>query len=145
MVGIPFNSKPDWLRSFVNDVVQVFVDGCVESPFGCHVYHDASLNCWEVTLFVSRTELLSGAHDGRKIPTWFQIDVFSVGTAFDALPVIHWQSEKISADDELGNHLSFEGTARGFRVWLRILGDAPAWSKAGRLVHADTGLIQVNW
>lgn len=145
MVGITFDLKPDWLLSFVNDVVQVFVDASVEAPIGCHVYHDESMNCWEVTLFISRTELLSGPHDGLKFPTWFQLNVFSVGTAFDTLPVIHWQSEKIAADDELGNHLSFEGIVSGYNMWLRILADAPAWTQAGRLVHADTGVIQDKW
>jgi hypothetical protein len=147
MLSMSSNSvnPPTWLRWFVNDVIQGFVDNSVTAPLGCHVYQDPDLDTWEVTLFVSRTELWSGAHDGRSIPAPFQIDIFSVCAAFDTLPFIHWQAEKLAADDELGNHLSFEGVARGVKVWLRILRDAPEWADAGRLVHAVTGQIQDTW
>jgi hypothetical protein len=138
-------NPPTWLRWFVNDVIRGIVDDCAIAPLGCHYYLDSDLDTWEVTLFVSRTELWSGPHDGRPIPAPFQIDIFSVCAAFDTLPCIHWQTEKLAADDELGNHLSFEGIARGVNVWLRILRDAPEWADTGRLVHAGTGQIQDAW
>jgi hypothetical protein len=147
MLSMPCNSvtPPAWLPGFINDVIQGFIDDCGTAPLGCHFYRDNDLETWEVTLFVSRTEVWSGAEDGRPIPLPFQIDVLSVCAAFDILPVMHWQTEKIAADDELGNHLSFEGIAKGAKVWLRILKDAPAWADPGRLVHAGTGQIQDTW
>lgn len=66
-----------------------------------------------------------------------------VSAAFDETPLIHWQSEKFSPEDDLGNHLSFEGVARGVHVWLRILD--PLNGRTVRLVHAESGKVEDIW
>jgi hypothetical protein len=138
-------NPPSWLRWFVNDAVRGVVDRHVTAPIGCHFFHDTELDAWEVSLFVSRTEVCGGSADGRQVPSGLQIDILAVCAAFDSPPAIYWQAEKIAHDDELGNHLSFEGVVRGSNVWLRILQNAPDWAGPGRLVHANTGNIEDVW
>jgi hypothetical protein len=146
MPSIPHSTNPpSWLRWFVNDAVRGVVDRHVTAPIGCHFFHDTELDSWEVSLFVSRTEVCGGPADGRQVPSGLQIDILAVCAAFDSPPAIYWQAEKIAHDDELGNHLSFEGVARGSNVWLRILQNAPEWAGPGRLVHAKTGSIEDVW
>lgn len=136
---------PAWLRWFVNDAVRGIVDRHVAAPVGCHFFHDHDAEVWEVSLFLSRTEVYGGAADGKRVPGGLQVDVAQVSAAFDETPLIHWQSEKFSAEDDLGNHLSFEGIARGVHVWLRILHSAPEWAGPGRLVHAESGKVEDIW
>jgi len=138
-------SPPAWLRWFVNDAVRGIVDRQVTAPIGCHFYHDADTNVWEVSLFISRTEVCGGPADGKLVPSGLQIDIMAVCSAFDSPPAVYWQAEKISHDDELGNHLSLEGIARGFGVWLRILQNPPEWTGPGRVVHAATGNVEDVW
>ena len=136
---------PAWLRWFVNDAVHGIMDRQAVAPVGCHFFHDQEEDVWEVSLFLSRTEVYGGAADGKHVPAGLQIDVAAVSKAFDFAPDVYWQSEKFSSDDELGNHLSFQGVARGVQVWLRILQSAPEWAGPGRLVHAETGKVDDIW
>lgn len=141
----PLLPSPAWLRWFVNDAMRGVIDRHTTAPIGCHYFHDKDLDVWEVSLFVSRTEVCGGSADGKQVPSGLQIDIRAVSSAFDTAPSAYWQAEKISLDDELGNHLSFEGIARGFRVWLRILQDPPQWTGPGRLVHSQSGSIEDLW
>ncbi len=136
---------PAWLRWFVNDAVRGIVDRQVTAPVGCHFYHDGESDVWEISLFVSRTEVCGGSADGKQVPSGLQIDIPAVCAAFDSPPATYWQSEKIADDDELGNHLSFEGIARGFSVWLRMMQHPPEWTCPGRLIHAESGEIEDVW
>jgi hypothetical protein len=117
----------------------------VTAPVGCHFFHEHASDTWEVSLFVSRTEVLGGPADGKRVPAGLQINIMTVCEAFDSPPAIYWQAEKIAHDDELGNHLSFEGIARGQSIWLRILQEPPEWSGAGRVVHAADGRVELLW
>ena len=136
---------PAWLRWFVNDAIRGIVDRHVAAPVGCHYFRDTVEQVWEISLFLSSTEVCGGALDGKHVPGGLQIDVMQVAEAFDHAPVVNWQSEKFASDDELGNHLSFEGVARGIKVWLRILQSAPAWAGPGRLVFAENGKVEDIW
>jgi hypothetical protein len=138
-------NPPAWLRWFVNDAVQGILDRQAAAPIGCHFYHESTSDTWEVALFLSRTEVCGGPADGKRVPSGLQVDIVSVAAAFDAAPAVHWQAEKINDDDELGNHLSFEGMARGHSVWLRILQIAPDWIEPGRLIHSRCGRIEDVW
>ena len=136
---------PAWLRWFVNDAIRGIVDRHVAAPVGCHYFRDTVEQVWEISLFLSSTEVYGGALDGKHVPGGLQIDVMQVAEAFDHAPVVNWQSEKFASDDELGNHLSFEGVARGIKVWLRILQSAPVWAGPGRLVFAENGKVEDIW
>jgi hypothetical protein len=141
----PLPPVPSWLRWFVNDTIRGVIDRYSSAPIGCHYFYDADLDVWEISLFISRTEVSGGACDGKPVDSGLQIDIQAICSAFDSAPSAHWQAEKIDDDDELGNHLSFEGIARGFRVWLRILQKSPDWIGPGRLVHAKCGSIEDIW
>ncbi len=139
------SAPPSWLRWFVSDASKGILDQASIAPLGCHFYHDAKLNTWEISIFVSRTEVVGGPGDGRMIGSGLLVDVGAVIAAFDQLPSLHWQSEAVCDDDQLGNHISLEGIARGHQVWLRILHEAPAEFSPGRLLHASHGFLEDLW
>lgn len=139
------SNPPAWLSRFVNDAIRGLIDCQAAAPVGCHYFRDTVEQVWEISLFLSTTEVYGGALDGKCVPAGLQIDVMQIAAAFDAPPAVHWQSEKFASDDELGNHLSFEGVARGVKVWLRILQSAPEWAGPGRLVFAESGKVEDIW
>ena len=61
----PAISPPSWLRWFVNDAVRGIMHQADSAPVGCHFYYDGENDLWEVTLFIGRSEVLGGAHDGK--------------------------------------------------------------------------------
>lgn len=136
---------PAWLRWFINDASKGILDCGTVAPVGCHHYFDEESGVWEISLFVSDTEVVGGPCDGKMISSGLQVDVLKVIEAFDSRPEIYWQSEAVEEDDQLGNHLSFEGPARGNHVWLRILHQAPRWAGPGRLLHAARGIVEELW
>jgi hypothetical protein len=136
---------PAWLRWFVNDAIRGIVDPQVAAPVGCHYFRDTIEQVWEISVFLSATEVFGGALDGKHVPGGLQVNVMQVAEAFDSPPVVHWQSEKFASDDQLGNHLSFEGVARGVKIWLRILQSAPEWAGPGRLFFAESGRVEDIW
>lgn len=139
------SSPPAWLRWFVTDVSRGLVNRQGLAPVGCHIFHDSEADIWEVSVFVSRTEVVGGPQDGNVISTGLQLDVMTVCEAFDVAPEVHWQSQAVCEEDQLGNHMSFEGQARGHRVWLRVLHEAPEDIGPGRLLHAPQGVVEDLW
>lgn len=83
--------------------------------------------------------------DGTKVNPPVQLDIGSVIDVFSDKPTIHWQSDAVAADDELAQHISFQGRINEHRVWLRILRGAPDGTEPGRLVHAGSGEIENLW
>lgn len=83
--------------------------------------------------------------DGDLIPSGLRVEINRVKAAFDREPQIYWQSEKVADDDQLANHLSYEGLACGNKVWLRILHVAPQWAGPGRLFYPGEGLVENLW
>ncbi|MFZ9090432.1 MAG: hypothetical protein ACO3FE_10095 [Planctomycetaceae bacterium] len=139
------NNPPPWLKWFVNDAVKGIVHRADSAPIGCHFFHDTESDLWEVTLFVGRSEVVGGPWDGTVVPTGLEVDVTRVAAAFDVLPDISWQAEKVLADDELGPHISLCGISREQKIWFRILQNAPDWSGIGRVLHAESGDIEDRW
>ena len=115
------------------------------APIGCHFHFAKEGEEWEVTLFVSDTEVVGGPKDGVKLPSNIQLDIVHVMNLFDEFPAVHWQSAGVSEDDELRQHISFEGKVRGHSVWLRVLKEAPDWSGPGRLLDAASGTVEDLW
>lgn len=138
-------TPPAWLRWFVADATHGIVNREGMAPIGCHYFLDPELACFEITLFISRTEVVGGPRDGNVISTGMQIDINIICAAFDEPPAVHWQSQASCSEDQLGNHVSFEGSARGHKVWLRVLHEAPAEIGPGRLVHVSSGLVEDLW
>ena len=138
-------SPPSWLRWFGNDVTRAIVDNDSHAPVGCHYYCNLEQDEWEIAIFVSATEVVGGPRDGTTLPFPIQLDVSDVTDAFDEPPRIHWQATGFSGDEDLGPYVSFEGIARGKKVWLRILAEAPLQAGPGRLLHAATGQLEDLW
>lgn len=132
-------NRPAWLRLFVNEVLHGIIDAGL---IGCHVFHNLEADEWEVSLFDLPTEICGGPADGIRAPSGLQVDVNAVASAFDCPPRVCWQAGKSCDDDELANHLSFEGSVGGLSVWLRILQDSPPVFGVGRRIHAPTGVIE---
>lgn len=136
---------PSWLRWLSNDAARGIIADEHHAPIGCHFFRNPENDEWEVSIFVSSTEVVGGPMDGRKIPLQVQLDVVHVMNLFDETPNVYWQSDAIAEDDELAQHISFEGQARGHRIWLRILKDAPEGTGPGRLLHTQSGEMETLW
>ena len=79
------------------------------------------------------------------MPLPVHLDICRVADLFDDRPAIHWQSTAVPDAENVGQHISFEGTVRRHRVWLRMLAEAPVSAGPGRLVHAFTGQLEDLW
>ncbi len=138
-------SPPAWLRWFANDAARAILDTAEHAPIGCHYHHEHEPDEWEVTIFVSDTEVVGGPRDGTLVPCQIQLDVSHAAELFDSLPRISWQAGAVHEKEDLEQHVSFEGTVRGHAVWLRVLARAPEQAGPGRLLHAHTGELEDLW
>ncbi|MEQ9408818.1 MAG: hypothetical protein RIK87_13870 [Fuerstiella sp.] len=136
---------PAWLRWLSNDAARGILADELHAPIGCHFFQDPESEEWEVTIFVSFTEIVGGPLDGRNMPVPVQLDIGHVMNLFDQTPSVYWQSDPVAEDDELGQHISIEGVARGHRVWLRILKEPPQGTGPGRLLHTQSGEMETLW
>lgn len=133
---------PLWLCSFVDQSLPGLLDAAL---IGCHYFHNVPTDEWEISLFELPTEICGGAADGMQVLSGLRIDLAAVLSAFDSISSLYWQVARICDDDELGNHLSFEGTTGGNRVWLRILRDSPSVFGVGQKVDVAGGTIEDTW
>jgi len=138
-------APPSWLRWFANDSARAIIDNAAHAPIGCHFHFNPDHEEWEIVVFVSNTEVSGGAQDGTTVPFPVHLDICRVSDLFDDPPSIHWQSADVPDVGCVGQHVSFEGTVRGNRVWLRVLAQAPDEVGPGRLVHAFTGQLEDLW
>ena len=136
---------PAWLRWLSNDAARGIVADDSHAPIGCHFYQNPENQEWEVSIFVSATEVVGGPMDGKRLPLQLQLNIVHVMNLFDETPTVFWQSDPIAEDDELAQHISFEGKARGHRLWLRILKESPEGTGPGRLMHAQSGEMENLW
>lgn len=141
----PTPTIPDWLRTFADSVTRFFSPALSLAPIGCHSVFNPELSTWEVTSFVSRTEVRGGGFDGQQLPACLTVDISGVAGLFDAAPEVHFQAIDSSEQAEPGPWLSFQGKCCGHRVWLRIPQQAPDWAGPGRVLDAATGEIQDVW
>ncbi|MCA9047788.1 MAG: hypothetical protein KDA89_03620 [Planctomycetaceae bacterium] len=138
-------SLPEWLRRFAHRAASAILDEDSHAPIGCHTHFNSVVQEWEVTVFLSATEVVGGALDGTIVPVPIQVDVTRILKLFDAVPQVHWQSDAVSDDDDLAQHLSFQGKVHKRGVWLRMLQRAPDGVRPGRLLFAETGETRDVW
>ncbi len=136
---------PSWLRWLSNDAARGIVADECHAPIGCHFYQNPDNQEWEVSIFVAATEIVGGQMDGKVLPLQLQLNISHVMNLFDETPEVFWQSDPVSDDDELSQHISFEGKARGHRLWLRVLKESPQGTGPGRLLHAHNGQMENLW
>ena len=129
------SQPPTCLRRLADAVLKGFIPFESMPPLGCHTFRAEDL--WEMTLFVSSTELLGGARDGSRMPAVFAVDVMKVAAVFEDVEEISWQPHRIDDLDEIGAHLAIVGTYEGCRVWLRILAVAPEQFDPGRFADLN--------
>ncbi len=134
---------PDWLRELMETLTACLEPVDPRAPIGCH--HCEVKGIWEVTLFVSRTEILGGEFDGEQIPGRFTLDVAAVLLTLDVVEKCWWQPLPAGGDDEVGPHLSILGRHAGEAVWIRIPSEQPRALESGRVANIHTGLIENRW
>jgi hypothetical protein len=128
------HTRPDWLAELAQGAADCLIADDL-GPMGCH--YCQSEGVWEISLFVSATEILGGARDGQRFPGCFHLDVQRLLALFGEVTEILWQAWPLGRadEDELGAHISVEGACSGQRICLRILAEAPRRFDVGR--YAD--------
>src|SRR5437879_5970087 len=123
-------SPPEWLQELADAVALQMTPADVLAPVGCHFcLVDGT---WEISLFAAGTQIVGGKKDGVVRASRFSVDLQSLLKLFSEIESLSWQALRLSADDELGPHISLAGTHAGNRVWLRILAWAPKRFAPGR-------------
>uniref|UniRef100_A0A7C4QP51 Uncharacterized protein n=1 Tax=Schlesneria paludicola TaxID=360056 RepID=A0A7C4QP51_9PLAN len=129
------SAPPEWLTDFAQALLAHLHPTASSAPIGCHYHHSGTT--WEITLFVSRREILGGPNDGRLQATRFCLDLLGICQVFDQVSSVAWQAHRQGRWDELGAHVAVEGDYRGQRVWLRIPAMAPAQFPAERSANHE--------
>lgn len=136
-------APPPWLEELANAAAARLSPVDLLAPLGCHYcFVDDQ---WEVTLFAANTEILGGRKDGALCSSKFSLNVFELFDLFEEVRGCQWQSLPLGSYDELGAHISLEGTYAGQGVWLRILASAPRRFRSGRLAHVHDHIWEEVW
>ncbi|MCC7424100.1 MAG: hypothetical protein IT428_27865 [Planctomycetaceae bacterium] len=138
-------SPPDWLVEVANQVAQAIEGFELLAPIGSHVWFNVMLDQWELTVFPSATEVLGGRFDGKRNDSRFSLDIALVLDAFDTVSQVRWQSHRLGEDDELGQHISVEGTVKDNLVWLRVLATPPERFEPGRRYNEADQRLEELW
>lgn len=134
---------PKWIEEFADQVAQLLTPVDLLGPVGCHyAYAD---DCWEITLFVSSTEVVGGELDGKMNSSRFTVDLLQVCALFTQLSEVFWQNEKIHMLDELGCHLELNGLVETEPVSLRICSKIPGRFRHGRIAYPQQRTLFENW
>ena len=83
--------------------------------------------------------------DGTSFTTSLRLNISEVMNLFDEVDNVSWQSDAVADDDDLAQHVSFEGTARGHKVWLRVLKESPEGTGPGQILHSHNGKLETLW
>jgi len=134
---------PEWLAELADLVAARIEPADPRAPIGCHFCEVEGV--WEVTLFVSRTEIFGGEFDGQAIPGRFIIDLGGLLSVLDELHGCWWQPFSVAADDELGPHVALEGIYAGHEVWIRVPAQQPGSIPSGRVANMLGGTIERRW
>lgn len=138
---------PSWLSQLAGLVTQAFHAQSSLAPVGCHFHKndEAETPQWEVTLFVSSTEIYGGALDGQCAFSRFMVDLRDLMAAFDVVESCYWQAQTMASDDQLGPHVGVEGMFQGHPVWLRITAQPPRDFEPGRMFDQSANELHNRW
>lgn len=138
---------PRWLGELATLATQAFHSESQLAPVGCHFHKNDEVDPiqWEVTLFVSSTEVYGGARDGQCAFSRFMVDLRDLMAAFDVIESCYWQAQTMTEDDQLGPHVGVEGMFQGHSVWLRITAQPPSEFEPGRVFDAAANVLQNRW
>jgi hypothetical protein len=133
----------DWIEQFSERIASHVRPADPRMPIGCH-YCWAD-DVWELTLFVSRTEIFGGEFDGRSVPGLFVLDLIGLLLEFDEVCACWWQPFPIDGEDDIGAHISIEGRHGEHRLWVRIPAVQPQPLTAGCVANVLGGTIERQW
>ena len=81
---------PAWIETLADLVAANILPIDPLAPVGCHVTR--ADEAWEITLFVSDTEIVGGAGDGLRRPSRFEFDMMPLLCLFAEIDACTWQS-----------------------------------------------------
>lgn len=138
---------PKWLGELASLATRAFHSQSQLAPVGCHIHRndEGETTQWEVTLFVSSTEVYGGAQDGQCAFSRFMVDLRDLMAAFDVVESCYWQAQTMAEDDQLGPHVGVEGLFQGHSVWLRITAEPPNEFEPGRVFDQFANELQNRW
>jgi hypothetical protein len=138
---------PRWVSELAQRAMRAFHSQGELAPVGCHFHEVREVETpqFEVTLFVSSTEVYGGALDGQCTFSPFMVDLAELMSAFDAVESCYWQAQTMAEDDELGPHVGLEGRFQGHSVWLRITAQPPQQFETGRVFDQLATELQNLW
>jgi hypothetical protein len=116
-------TPPEWIDRLVQHVSSL-LRSHEGIPVGCHL-HEAD-DCWEISIFTMRVEVLGGSRDGERLTLPFHVDLSQINGILDETESLSWQTARLGRSDDLGPHISLLGRSGNHRVWIRILAEAPA-------------------
>lgn len=134
-----------WITDLAKQVLEEILPIDPLAPVGCHHFLNLESGQHEITLFVSKTEVVGGADDGQLHDSRFCLDLNGLYGMFELVTDFHWQTARVNHEDELGAHIDVEGIYRGYPVWLRILAEAPERYDHGRIINVHTAQMQDIW
>lgn len=146
-VGVREAQPPRWLGELAELATRAFHSESRLAPVGCHFHknEEAESPQWEVTLFISSTEIYGGALDGQCAFSRFMVDLRELMSVFDVVESFYWQAQTMSEDDQLGPHVGIEGMFQGQSIWLRITAQPPSSFEPGRLFDQFANGLQNRW
>src|SRR5579863_3928411 len=106
-IGISMSLPPGWLKELADATALLMMPADVMAPIGCH--YCCVDDTWEISLFVSSTEIVGGERDGDVRRSRFCLDVEAVKKLLDEVHGISWQAQSLASDDELGPHVELCG------------------------------------
>ncbi len=134
-----------WINELAEAVLARILPIDSLAPVGCHHFFNSETAQHEVTIFASKTEILGGADDGRQQDSPFCLDLKGLLTLFATVDEFVWQTTPVHEEDDLGAHISLEGTYRDKPVWLRILAEAPPQFENGRVFDTLSACVKNLW
>ena len=75
--------QPDWLKTLTDEICRGLHAVDTLPPIGCHVCNADDI--WEISLFVSPTEIVGGEHDGERVSSMFLVDTLVILELFDVV------------------------------------------------------------
>lgn len=119
------HQPPAWLNGLADVAARAMepLESECLPHLGCH--YTKFEGVWEITLFVESTEIIGGPEDGSIKQATMGVRICDILNVFQNVNQCNWQSRTCATDDDLGPHLSIEGTYKGRMVWLRIVAQAP--------------------
>lgn len=135
--------RPEWLQQLSEELAAHIEPIGHDAPIGCH--YCLTEQGWEITLFVSRTEILGGESDGEAFPGRFVFNVAGLLEVLEEVDSCWWQPVHFGDADDLGPHLSITGLYAGELVWVRIPAEQPRALESGLVANVYTGRIESRW